>query len=160
MTDDLNLRPLTRADAAEYHALLQRNAAHLTRHGNYREDVAATPEEVTAQLAEPAPLRFGIVLGERLIGRVDLIPVDPPRYGLGYWIAEDAAGHGYATRAVASVLRHARTLAATDVFAGVTHGNDRSVALLRRLGFTTVASFDSYDRFHLALTSVTAEGST
>ncbi|MEV4636872.1 GNAT family N-acetyltransferase [Actinoplanes sp. NPDC049548] len=151
MTDEPALRQLTPEDAAEYHALVQRNAAHLTRHGDYREEVAATLDEVTARLTEPGPLRYGVVLGDRLIGRVDLIAVDPPRYGLGYWLSEDATGHGYATKAVAAVLRHARTLAATDVYAGVTHGNDRSVALLRRLGFTRAASFDSYDRYHLAV---------
>lgn len=132
---------------------MQRNAAHLTRLGDYRDEVAATLDEVAARLAGPGPLRYGIVLRERLIGRIDLIPVDPPRYGLGYWLGEYATGQGYATKAVASALQHVRTLAATDVYAGVTHGNDRTVALLRRLGFTMVASFDSYDRFHLALTA-------
>jgi len=83
------------------------------------------------------------------------VPVDPPRYGLGYWLAEDATGHGYATAAVRALLDHARTLQATDVLAGVTHGNDRSVALLRRLGFARVAEFDSYDRYHRAVSSGT-----
>ncbi|SDM52640.1 GNAT family N-acetyltransferase [Allokutzneria albata] len=42
-------------------------------------------------------------------------------------------------------------LAATDLFAGVAHGNARSVAVLLRLGFSRVASFDDYDRYHLDL---------
>jgi ribosomal-protein-serine acetyltransferase len=90
-----------------------------------------------------------------LIGRADLVPVDPPRYGLGYWLGEEATGHGYATAAVRALLDHARSLGATDVLAGVTHGNDRSVALLRRLGFARVAEFDAYDRYHRAVGSGT-----
>lgn len=39
----------------------------------------------------------------------------------------------------------------TDVFAGVSHGNERSVALLHRLDFAVVADFDTYRRFHRAL---------
>jgi RimJ/RimL family protein N-acetyltransferase/predicted N-acetyltransferase YhbS len=152
--DDLRLRHLDARDAGEYHALVRRNAAHLTRLGDYRDEVAATPDDVTARLSEPAPLRYGIFLGGRLIGCADLVPVDPPRYGLGYWLSEDATGHGYATAAVRALLDHARTLGATDVLAGVTHGNARSVALLRRLGFARVAEFDSYDRFHLSLVPV------
>ncbi|HLU57581.1 MAG TPA: hypothetical protein VKZ81_19165 [Pseudonocardia sp.] len=40
-------------------------------------------------------------------------------------------------------------LGATDVYAGVGHGNVRSAALLARLGLTPVARFESYTRFHL-----------
>lgn len=36
----------------------------------------------------------------------------------------------------------------TDIFAGVTHGNHRSVNLLQRLGFRAVAEFETYTRFH------------
>jgi RimJ/RimL family protein N-acetyltransferase len=42
-------------------------------------------------------------------------------------------------------------LRATDIFAGVTHGNDKSVAVLRRLGFARVSSFQRYDRYLLVL---------
>ncbi|WP_199511210.1 GNAT family N-acetyltransferase [Nucisporomicrobium flavum] len=149
--DGLRLRHLDARDAGEYHALVRRNTAHLTRLGDYRDEAAASVDDVTVRLSEPSPLRYGIVLHDRLIGRVDLVPVDPPRYGIGYWLSEDATGHGYATAAVLAVLEHARSLGATDVFAGVTHGNDRSVAVLRRLGFSRVAEFDSYDRYHLAV---------
>lgn len=53
---------------------------------------------------------------------------------------------------MAALLDHARDgLGATDVFAGVTHGNTPSVALLRRLGFDVAADLDGYTRFHLSL---------
>jgi hypothetical protein len=28
-----------------------------------------------------------------LVGRIDLVPVDPPRYGIGYWLARVAVLH-------------------------------------------------------------------
>ncbi|WP_088282374.1 GNAT family N-acetyltransferase [Kineosporia sp. A_224] len=80
------------------------------------------------------------------------MPVDPPRYGLGYWVRASSQGRGLASAAVGALLEHAQTrCGATDVFAGVTHGNDRSVALLRRLGFVEAATFERYTRFRRRL---------
>ncbi|MFE6404998.1 GNAT family N-acetyltransferase [Streptomyces alboflavus] len=151
---DLVLRALTAEDADAYYALLDRNRQHLSRLGDYQDESRATPAWVRAHLADdPAPdLRYGIRLGDELIGRVDLIAVDPPNYGTGYWIDEAHQGAGRATAACAALYAHAaRELAATDIYAGVTHGNDRSVALLGRLGFERAAEFADYTRFHLAL---------
>ena len=96
--------------------------------------------------------RFGIWLGSQLIGRVDLNPVNPPHYAIGYWLSGDSTGHGYMTRVCRAAISYGRdALRATDIFAGVTHGNDKSVAVLRRLGFARVASFQRYDRYQLVL---------
>ncbi|MGA4843883.1 GNAT family N-acetyltransferase [Streptomyces sp. G45] len=151
---DLTLTALTPADADAYYALLDRNRTHLSRLGDYQEERDATEAWVRDHLSrDPAPdLRYGIRLRGRLIGRADLIAVDPPRYGTGYWLDEAHVGAGYATAACTALYRHAAdALGATDVFAGVTHGNTRSVALLTRLGFEQVADFADYTRFHLSL---------
>jgi RimJ/RimL family protein N-acetyltransferase len=156
----LRLRELTPADATGYHALVQRNAAHLTVLGDYEDAVAATAEDFAAWFAEPTdiPSRFGLHFDNRLVGRVDLIPVDPPNYGIGYWLSRDETGKGLATTAVEAVLDYAAAeLNGTDVYAGVTHGNKSSEALLTRLGFTQVADFDTYSRFHKALSSPRTE---
>lgn len=145
----ISLRPLT--DAEAYHALVMDNRAHLTQHGDYQEEVVKTLTAIRADLAEPNPLRFGIHHGDKLIGRIDLVPVDPPRYSLGYWLATAATGHGYATAAGRAVLDLAVRLGATDVYAGVTHGNAKSAAVLERIGFTEVIEFDTYTRYHRAL---------
>ncbi|WP_018383043.1 GNAT family N-acetyltransferase [Wenjunlia vitaminophila] len=59
---------------------------------------------------------------------------------------------GHATAACAALYSHAaRELGAIDIFAGVTHGNDKSTVLLRRLGFEPVADFEEYTRFRLGL---------
>ena len=136
------------------HALLQANKEHLTAHGDYRAQVAASLAAVATELADltKGQWRFGIFLHDELIGRADLIPVDPPRYGLGYWLARDAIGNGYGSAAVAALLSLAAdSLHATEIYAGVTHGNERSRRLLFKLGFDPVADFDTYTRFCLKL---------
>lgn len=136
------------------YTLVQNNRAHLTALGDFEEEVAAPPEKWSSDFATASGSnrRFGICLKERLIGRMDLVAVDAPKYSVGYWLAEDAVGHGYATSALASLIALARDeLGASDIFAGVTHGNGRSEALLGRLGFQRVARFEKYTRFHLPL---------
>jgi ribosomal-protein-serine acetyltransferase len=152
--DGLTVGELRRTDTEEYHALVQRNVAHLTRFGDYRDEVAMTLDGIAEAFADDRPVRgrFGVRLEGRLVGRVDLVPVDPPRFGLGYWLGESATGRGLATEAVRAVLAHARgDLVATEIFAGVTHGNAASAALLARLGFEQVESFETYDRYRLVL---------
>lgn len=151
----LELRPLAPGDAGRYHALVQQNREHLTAQGDYLDEVAASVDDVRRQLAQTAgdpPLAFGIWWRDALIGRCDLVPVDPPRYGLGYWISASSQGKGLASASVCVLLEYAQSrCTATDVFAGVTHGNERSVALLRRLGFVEAATFERYTRFRRRL---------
>jgi RimJ/RimL family protein N-acetyltransferase len=147
--------PLNDGHALALHDLVQENRAHLTAHGDYAELVAASLEALEGQLTQGKSrnLQFGIFLSQKLIGRIDLVPVDPPRYGLGYWLAQHSTGNGYATAALKALLGFAGTdLRATDIYAGVTNGNWRSEAVLQRAGFMPVEVFKNYTRFHRALT--------
>ena len=54
---------------------------------------------------------------------------------LGYWIAQDHWGQGYATEAAAAVLRIARTLGHSRLMAGHFTDNPASGRVLRKLGF-------------------------
>jgi RimJ/RimL family protein N-acetyltransferase len=153
----LVLQELTVADAETYYHVLDRNRAHLSRYGDYQDEANATPQWATDHLSQPAPDRFGIWLDHHLIGRADLVHAAPPRYGLGYWLSHDRTGHGYATTACSTLIDYARSRhGATDIFAGVTHGNHPSVAVLQRLGFRSIAEFDTYTRFHLQLSPRTS----
>ena len=148
----LTLRALLPQDAASLHAVVQANHAHLTAHGDYLDLVTAPVDTLADELGAHGQHRFGIFLSGQLIGRADLNPVAPPRYGLGYWLAQQATGSGHATHALAALLRFAREdLHASEVYAGVTGGNVRSERLLQRLGFAQVAVFDTYTRFRLKL---------
>jgi RimJ/RimL family protein N-acetyltransferase len=150
--DGVALRPLAASDAAQYHALLQRNIHHLGP--DYADDINTNETELAEAFdgnPEP-PLMIGITAAGDLIGRIDLVPVNPPRFGLGYWVSQDHTRRGIATAAVGAALTYAcRMLAATDVYAGVSHGITRSERVLERNGFVRVASFSTYDRFHRAL---------
>jgi RimJ/RimL family protein N-acetyltransferase len=53
----------------------------------------------------------------------------------GYWIAPDARGRGYATRAATLLTRWLFDLGAARVFLTVVAGNEGSVAVARRAGF-------------------------
>jgi RimJ/RimL family protein N-acetyltransferase len=148
----LEITKLQPSDAEEYYYLVQQNKDHLAR--DYSAQVAASLRDTAERFdgLSGINLRFGIRLHQTLIGRVDLDPVDPPRYSIGYWLDLSSCGRGLATSACAQAILFAvNSLAATDIYAGVTHGNLRSVALLDRLGFTAVADFESYSRFHLPL---------
>ncbi|HVL07339.1 MAG TPA: GNAT family N-acetyltransferase [Acidimicrobiales bacterium] len=148
----LSLRELTAADADGYFALIDRNRLHLTRHGDYSGMATISAAQVQASLVAPGDdnTRFGIWLDGRLVGRVDLNPYNPPNYVLGVWLDEAATGKGHATEACRAAIAFARShLRAGNIWAGVTHGNHRSVALLGRLGFERVAELDRHSRFRL-----------
>jgi RimJ/RimL family protein N-acetyltransferase len=147
--DGVALRSLAPGDAKAYRALLQRNDDHLGP--NYADDIAASEAEQAARFAgnPDPPLMFGIVADGILIGRIDLVAVDPPRFGLGYWVSKERAHEGIASAAVAAIVDYAhQPLGATDVYAGVSHGNTASERVLDRNGFERIARFDAYDRFH------------
>lgn len=149
----LALVTLSESHALALYVLVQQNSIHLTAHGDYK-DLTATPLEGFAmELAEQTNnLRFGIFMQQQLVGRMDLIAVAPPRYSLGYWLAQGATGRGYATAALKALLEYAtKELHASDIFAGVTHGNTRSAAVLERAGFVPAEAFKDYVRFHRVL---------
>lgn len=148
------LRRLLSADAQDLHQLMMRNRAHLTAHGDYLDQTQSSVSDLKAELTWCAERnwRFGIYYQHELIGRVDLLGIEPPRYGVGYWLSEAHTGNGFAKQAVGAVIDFAAaTCGASDLFAGVSHGNTPSIALLSRLGFQPVARFDTYIRYHLAI---------
>lgn len=150
----LTLRRIDGSDAAELLRLVRKNRAHLTAFGDYGDLAKANLTGIQAMLETDLASKypFAVVHDGMIIGRVDLIPVDPPNYAIGYWLAEAATGQGYAAASVNALIEYARIhLGASDIYAGVTHGNVKSATLLERAGFRRAADFDTYARFHLHL---------
>lgn len=89
------LEPLTADDAGAYHELLHRNRDHLGT--DYNAELALCEADHAAHFADnpQPPLIFGVRLHAVLVGRVDLVVVEPPRY----WLTQDVTGRGYATAA-------------------------------------------------------------
>lgn len=143
----LMLVPLAQEHTSALHQPVQENSSHLTAHRDYRDLVARPLEALADELRGSAEqdLRFGIFLNQTLVGRIDLVTVAPPRYGLGYWLEKCSTGKGYTTASVQALLEFARDdLGASDIFPGVTHGNLRSAGVLERTGFVALETFEKY----------------
>jgi RimJ/RimL family protein N-acetyltransferase len=149
----LTLRSHVPADAENLQRLLAENADHLLSSGDYRDEIAATVEQWRGRFDVDGDVgavaySFGMWLDdEEMIGRIVLMPVDAPSYGLGYWVANPQQGKGFASASVLAIVDHAASLGATEVFAGVNHGNVASRRVLEKCGFVEVAELDAYTRF-------------
>lgn len=146
----LVLRELELADAQPYYELIDRNRGHLTQNGNYEKEGRATLASVQHELTQPANgLRFALWWEGEIAGLAAIIPHKPGRCAIGYWLGEAFLGKGLMTCALEALLAYGKeSLGIADFFAGVTHGNTASAAVLQRLGFEAVAEFDDYTRFH------------
>lgn len=150
---DIFLRELLLGDLDAYYPLVDRNRLHLNQRGDYQFEQDATIDDLRAYLEEPwdTNIRLGIWSGDRLVGRVDLNPVNPPVWVLGYWLDEASTGQGIATVAARATIDHASRIGATEIYAGVTHGNEASEGVLRRLGFERIQDIENRSRWRLPL---------
>ena len=75
---------------------------------------------------------------DRIIGLVGpYFPEGWPETEIGWLMFDGAEGHGYAFEAAKATIADARNrLGWTDIVHYIAHGNDRSVALAKRLGAT------------------------
>ncbi len=99
------MRELSVEDAAAYFDLIQNNREYFSNFDNMSPDKYPTVESVVGALAQSKKKRWGIFEGDALIGSVSIKPTDSPDVGeIGYLIAKDYSGRGYATEAVKNVL--------------------------------------------------------
>lgn len=145
------IRPLRAVDIAPLVALMRRNRRHLNAHSSWDEVIDGAQADLQGRVeGDGPPLAFAIWCGDHLAGGLTLLPVNPPRFGLSYWVDAGHTRRGAGTAAVAEAVEHARPMA-TDLYAGVTHGNTASVRVLRRAGFAAIEEFEEYTRYHLRL---------
>ena len=150
---DVSLRELVASDLDDYYALVDRNRQHLNQYGDYQFEADATRDDIAAYFASPWDdnIRLGIWRTGELVGRVDLNPVHPPHWVIGYWVHCASTGRGVATSACRAAIDHSRSLGATEIYAGITHGNESSVAVVRRLGFGFIEDVETRSRWRLCL---------
>lgn len=140
----LALRPLNLRDAKALFALVEANRPRLGRWLPWPatnlcvHDSRAYILRVRALARSGLGQSFGLWWQDRLVGIAGFVWIDAAhRSGaIGYWLAEEAEGHGLMTAAVKTLLRHGfRTLKLNriEIRAGVR--NHRSRAIPRRLGF-------------------------
>lgn len=156
-SERLVLRPFTPADGPALHAYLGR--PEVVRYEPYGPQDAAACDRLAAERADDA--RFvaawlpGDAPGGTLVGHVYLAPDGPPQWRtweLGYVFHPAHGGRGYATEACRRVLDEVFADGAHRVVAHCDPRNERSWALLERLGMRReghhlrAASFESDER--------------
>jgi RimJ/RimL family protein N-acetyltransferase len=153
----LTLRAHVPGDAEPLQRLLHHNSEHLLANGDYGAEIVSTVaywrEEFAANGGTSAPpYSFGMWFDDALmVGRVVLVPVEPPQYGVGYWVAKTHQGKGFATAGLRAIVAYAGSLGGTDVVAGVNHGNPASRHILELCGFVEVADCATYTRLRRAI---------
>ena len=139
------LRILETRHAVEFLKFIDENRAFLGRWLRWGAEIRSIEEAeaflrrgITRYVEDGLPW-VGIWLEGELVGGVLFFPVDARTLAteVGYWLGESAVGRGLVTRAVSAMLDYAfGTLGLHRVALQAEVGNEKSVAVARRLGFT------------------------
>jgi RimJ/RimL family protein N-acetyltransferase len=142
-TERLVLRSLRAGDAERVHAY--RNLPEVAQFQSWD---TQSLDEVCTYIADQVELRgdepgwYQLAIADRATDRllgdlgVHILESDIRQAELGFTLAPDAQGHGYAAEAVRAVLGHLfGALGKHRVIASTDPRNERSIALLRRVGF-------------------------
>ena len=131
----ITLRPLTEADATAYFALIDSNRDYFADFDNMPRDKYSTLESVREALVQPSKTRWGMFIGNQLIGSINFKPTDVPEVGeIGYLIAEAFAGKGHTTDAVRKAVKEISDN--YKVLVAITNpANDASQRVLVKSGF-------------------------
>jgi ribosomal-protein-serine acetyltransferase len=140
---ELGVRPVEAADAAELYALIAAHREHLARWLPWAadQDQAATRRfiaEAEEQLARNDGFQAAIAPRGEIVGVAGFHAVDWTNRStsIGYWLAEDAQGKGTMTTVVRALVDHAFAewkLHRVEIHAAP--GNRRSRAIPERVGF-------------------------
>lgn len=142
--DDILLTQLVLGDTSRLFKVIDHGRAHLAAwlpwvdRTHTTEDVRRFVENAAVAYAKEQSLHCAIRVQGRLVGVISLAPVEMEhrRATLGYWLLPSEQGKGVMTKSARAILHHAFvTLALNRVEARVAVGNDRSRAVVERLGF-------------------------
>ena len=144
LTDDAELREVTRDDVDELYAVSLANREHLLPWMPWAGDIRRPVTEryvegAIAQRERNDGTQFVLVVGGVIAGSFGFHRIDWINRAttIGYWIAERHQGRGLATAAVRAMIDHAfRTWGLHRVEIAPEPGNARSRAIPERLGFT------------------------
>jgi ribosomal-protein-serine acetyltransferase len=140
----LELRPLNLRDAKALFALVEANRKRLRCWLPWPDSNRSVVDSRAYILRVRALARaglgqsFGVWWREQLVGIVGFVWIDAAnhRAAIGYWLAQEAEGHGLMTASVKALLRYGfRTLKLNRIEIHVGIRNRRSRAIPERLGF-------------------------
>jgi ribosomal-protein-serine acetyltransferase len=153
--EDLGIRPLEAADAAELQALVEANRDYLAQWLPWAagQDLAEAEKfiaDAEAQLARNDGFQVKIAPEGKILGVVGFHSIDWNHRNttIGYWLAEDAQGKGTMTTAVRALVDHAFSewsLHRIEIHCAP--ANRRSRAIPERLGFREEATLREAERF-------------
>lgn len=143
IADDIHLRPLAEADAAELHALIEANRGQLRRWLSWAaeqtfEDTLGFLRRCEEQLARNDGFQAAVVSGRAIAGAIGYVGVNWQHRStsLGYWLGEEHQGRGTMTAAVRVLVDHAFSVWELNrVEIRVAAENYRSRAIPERLDF-------------------------
>ena len=95
--------------------------------------------------SSPDDLRFSVFYDEILVGGVGASFEDNNELDLGYWIAKDYWGYGFATEACIGLIEYIKN--ETDfenITACYVKGNKASANVLKKLGFIEIGECEEY----------------
>lgn len=156
------LRQLRPEHALDYFEAVDANREHLSQFDDDTATKYPDLESVKASIDKPYDrdkLRFGIWASNIFVGSINVRPVingrDPSnsRAEIGYWLDSRYTGQGYATIALRAVSSYAAHHIGKPC-AQVTKGNEASIAVLERAGFTHIRDYDDKHIYQLLETSV------
>jgi RimJ/RimL family protein N-acetyltransferase len=146
VTKRLTLRPAVALDADDIAAgLSNRKVARNLAAVPYPYFPADALDWINGPASDPDNLVYTIHR-EKLIGVVSL-EGGGPEPQIGYWLAEEAHGHGFMTEAAGALIRHAaasRSITGVQSLAFI--DNPASMRVLKKLGFTTTGLTQTYSR--------------
>ena len=151
--DGLILGRLERNNTLELFELIDRNRTHLSSWWHEERPLYESANDLTYDLHEKFSefLRYGIWMGQRLIGYLSLLtPADLQHVTgyLSYWISKDECRKGYATAVVGSFTQHAfDSLSLNTLIASVKFDNRASRDVLERNEYGLVRIKDSVMEF-------------
>lgn len=151
----LGIRRLSEEDTPLYLKTIQDNAYHLTRYGDYQEQVRASISQIVADVLvnDERHLKMGIWFKDIFIGRVDINHAEDNAYILGYWLSSNYTGKGYGYESCKTLIDFVyKKYSIFELWAGVRHENNASIKLLKKLGFTEFEKLSDRSRYRLILT--------
>lgn len=139
----LVLRQYTLSDAPAIFAAIDSSRDHLSQFGDDTASKYPTRESVEDSIRANNPrirLRLGIWDEGKLVGGINLAPMSERIIAeIGYWLAAQSIGRYYATLATRTLVIYGRNVAGYRfLVAKVAIGNDKSVAVLERVGFSEI----------------------
>jgi len=150
-TDRLVLRTLKLSDAERYANLVSDwDIAKMTGSLPYPMPVLSAEIKIEMLLSRRRRgLAFPYAItkdGKDLLGVMDIFKSTEARdFELGYWVARECWGKGYAVESAKAVMTEAQTsLGANKFVAGVFADNPASMSVLHKLGFRKVGSDGDY----------------